>query len=277
MDSALISILRSKLAAEIVRHDQELATRLRQIRHEMVASGGHSSTKTVVLTTEVYANGVGELGRKVWAVAKACMETAHLSYEDELPAKIKAVIYDGFPSGDHDLGEVNQAISKMSNAAMHEPMVKRYEEARALAVGELDAEIELFALNLKNRPAMHQGGIHIINSNIGAFQTGANSTANVTLTIETTHKRDLVDALDKLRQALTHDAQKGVVEAIEALGYVEDSVEEILKDSPKASKVKASLTMLGQAIVGTVSLAANAMPAYELTKVAAKTIGIDLP
>ena len=277
MDSAVVRILRSKLAAEIARHDQELVTKVMQIRHQMVASGAYQSTKTVTLTTEVYANGVGELGRKVWAVAKECLDAAHISYENDLPTNIKTEIHNCFPSADRDLNEVKEVVGKMSNAAMHEPMVKRYEEARALAVGELDAEIELFALNLKNKPAMHQGGIHINNSNIGAVQTGASSTANVTLSIGSAQKLDLMRAMDALREALIEAAKQGSVEATEALDHVEDGIEELTKDTPKTSKVRASLVMMGQAIVGAVSLAANAKPAYEVAKVAAKAIGIDLP
>lgn len=114
---------------------------------------------------------------------------------------------------------------------------------------------------------------HFNNSTVGSVQTGSHAVANVVLQNNTQVVAELVKALDEVGIGLGKIAEIPCHDKMEVAELVEDGKDELAKPKPNMTKVRTFLAGIAAAI----SAVADMKPAYELLKVAALKMGIQLP
>lgn len=114
--------------------------------------------------------------------------------------------------------------------------------------------------------------INIHNSTIGAVQTGAHSSAAVSMQVNHAYFDALATSLDALSKAMASVASLPNHDKSEILELIGDSRSELSKEKPNLSKLRSLLPMIGSA-VGFVNELGSA---YDVVKSAATAVGIPL-
>jgi len=114
--------------------------------------------------------------------------------------------------------------------------------------------------------------INIHNSTIGAVQTGANSSAAVSMQVNHAHFDALATSLDALSKAMAGIVSLPNHDKGEILELIGDSRTELAKENPNLSKLRSLLPMIGSA-VGFVNELGSA---YDVVKSAAGAVAISL-
>jgi hypothetical protein len=115
--------------------------------------------------------------------------------------------------------------------------------------------------------------VNIINSTVGAVQTGHQSTANVQQQINAEGRDALLKTLDVIAEQLGKSNELPARNKAEVVELVSDTKNELNKPEPNVTKVSAYLAAIG----GTLGAIANLKPAYDALKAAAALIGVSLP
>lgn len=160
---------------------------------------------------------------------------------------------------------------------MRVELEQKVEMARSRALEKISNEIDLFVLSLKRRqdeaPAGSTSNTFNIYSPVGSIQTGANSVANVTQSIDLSTKQQLTEALTEVERGLqdldtlpTHPKQ-------EIAEIIADAKAELAKTQPNTSKLCSLLGTTATAI----QTVASMKPAHELLKTGLQYLGIGLP
>lgn len=132
-----------------------------------------------------------------------------------------------------------------------------------------DIMAHIQSLRLARAQVGQTGSIMTINNTgtIGALQTGASSSAHVVVNIGQAEREALLKAIDALRDALIAAQDTEAVEIVEAARSA------AAEEQPKRAVVRGLLIGLP----GAMRTAAAVTPAWELVRIAAKPLGIELP
>ena len=115
--------------------------------------------------------------------------------------------------------------------------------------------------------------VYNIYSPIGAFQTGAGSSANVVQHIGTQERETLLQALVVVKDALSKLPETAGISKAEIVEMVEDAHAEIQKSAPNRIKMTSILTTVGE----TIRVVGSMNSAYQSLKTALLPHGITLP
>jgi hypothetical protein len=114
--------------------------------------------------------------------------------------------------------------------------------------------------------------INIHNSTIGAVQTGAHSSATVSMEVNHDHFDALATSLEALSKAMAGVVSLPNHDKGEILELIGDSRSELSKEKPNLSKLRSLLPMIGSAVAFVSELGS----AYDAVKNAAGAVGISL-
>jgi len=139
---------------------------------------------------------------------------------------------------------------------------------------DVKAEIDLWVAVLERQQRAQKGGSTQINvtGDVGIMQTGDYATASQTITLNGEGRDVISKALDMVGLALeeTPEAQFNINEVKELVRECQDEID---KDQPNQTKLKASLV----GIAATIQTSAALVPAYQALRGALGFIGITLP
>ena len=124
---------------------------------------------------------------------------------------------------------------------------------------KMHSEITLYAATLKapTEPAMPGASSVNIQGDVGFLQTGAYASMNVT--VDAFQKEQITKALDAVKTALVEVRDSATFSVPEIEEMVAETIEEVQKEKPNATKLKSMLI----GISGTIQTAAALRPAYQ--------------
>ena len=143
----------------------------------------------------------------------------------------------------------------------------------APAVERVNSEIDYALLGAQGHEKLH-GGRAIVNvyQSQGIVQTGAHSTANLSIAFGPDEKRQLAEALRAARASLESDPSPESQERSQALSLVTEAEEEIEANQPNHVKLRGMLS----GIAATVQTLGSAREALEALKAAGALLGLSL-
>ncbi|MDO8271263.1 MAG: hypothetical protein Q7U82_04980 [Gammaproteobacteria bacterium] len=277
LDKEIVKLARDRIAIEIEEQNTQIQKELTRMVSEHNARGMLRSGSTIIRSSEICCNAVKARAQLVWQIYYRFITTSGVSYSEELQPELSALVASHLPERLGDIsGFYNQTARHAGGAGVIEQGLANIGAARNTALSTIETEIGLFAHSLKAKPANaveSKSTIVNVYSPVGSIQTGNNSVAHVSQTIDVQTRNMLVSALTNLaaevqKPECTIPAQKD-----EVIELVAESEQELKKDKPNFTKLKGALA----AIAGTVQTTASLKPAYEALKVASGLIGINLP
>lgn len=276
LNNDLIELANRQIQIACEEQQRSLNLKVRQIRADMAKRGMLSSSNHILAIQEAYADITKERGILAWDILLRCISTVGITFNESLETELKSVIESHLP--EHMNGfqsEVNQFATQIGMPDIVSRLPDAIGDARKRTLRKIFSEIELFILKLKVKPVElpYTPQINIHNSSIGALQTGNESVANVNQKIDTEINKSLLEALINISEALRSMGSLPQNDIQEITELVNDGIQEIKKDNPNSSKLKAFVSTIGNAI----SFTADLKPAYESLKTAAIMIGLTLP
>lgn len=172
--------------------------------------------------------------------------------------------------------ELNWSLSKQIKKSDNNASFS-LDETRIAEVAKHNIEIDLYvdslseSLATKGTTPMTQN--YNFYGNIGAVQTGANSTANVIQNLTVDERASISSALQQVKEALSDAPSIADTQRYELLDIANDCVSQMALESPNTIKLLTMLTVLGTSIQSI----ASAQPAYQALKVALLPLGITFP
>ncbi len=147
--------------------------------------------------------------------------------------------------------------------------------ASKMSKNKHDIEIDLYVDSIKgtDEETPSQPATYNFYGNVGAFQSGAGSTANVVQNLTEPDKQEIVNALNEVKLAIQDFSNREEREINELVEVVDESIEELGKTNPNNTKLYACFNILS----GSIQAIANAGPAYQALKTALIPLGILLP
>lgn len=277
LDKEIVKLARDRIAIEIEEQNTQIQNELTRMVSEHNARGMLRSGSTIIRSSEICCNAVKARAQLVWQIYYRFITTSGVSYSEELQPELSALVASHLPERSGDInGFYNQTARHAGAAGVIEQGLANIGAARNAALSTIETEIGLFVHSLKAKPANaveSKSTIVNVYSPVGSIQTGNNSVAHVSQTIDVQTRNMLVSALTNLaaevqKPECTIPAQKD-----EVIELVAESEQELKKDKPNFTKLKGALA----AIAGTVQTTASLKPAYEALKIASGLIGINLP
>ena len=277
LDRDIIKLARDRITIEIEEQNTQIQKDLKSMTSDHSARGMLGSGSTIVRSYEICCNAVKARAQLVWQIYYRFITTSGVSFSEKLQPELSALVASHFPEGLGDIvGFYNQTARHGRSPGVAERGMGEIAAARIVALSTIDTEIGLFVHSLKAKPANAveaQSTIVNIYSPVGSVQTGSNSVAHVSQTIDTETKKLLISAITNLIAEVKKPECAIPAQKDEVIQLAIESEQEIKKDQPNFTKLKGALA----AISGTIQTTASLKPAYEALKVASGLIGINLP
>jgi hypothetical protein len=152
----------------------------------------------------------------------------------------------------------------------------RLSERKAHAIRKVYSEIDLLMARLEQAASVAQNGgdthVNIYGGQVGIVQTGASSTASMTVRLDSTSKQEIAKALDTVETALGKAAHAPFNRA-EISEMIRESKSELEKPGPNVSRLRSLMAGVATSIQTVASL----RPAYDAIKGALALVGVTLP
>lgn len=278
MDPKLESVIQSRLRAAIIRKYAAVTQDMQKVVSEANSHGMFHSSRCQLELAKAAGDGAHAMATEIWTVIKDCLLQMGQLPGDNLAEDLKAIYQACLTDKDLTAGLYLQMAPKLQNLSMQGEIERMLSADSSAARGELDANIDLYVISMRNRPAQSEGNtFNFQNSQIGSLQTGGGNTAVVNMSLNAIERTELIQALQALAEVLKPVAAQGSEPAAEVLEHVDDGVTELQQENPKSSRWKASLFAIGNSLNVLVGLAANVKPAWETVRGLAAVRGILLP
>lgn len=277
LNDEVISVAKRQI--QLVHEEQinNLQSELKAIQADFSRRGVLRSGGYISRVQDACANTVKERASLVWGTLLRCISALDITYDEHIEQQLKSIIDEQFP--EHMFG-LNSYVQEAARIAGMPNILSKIQDkvgdARFGAIHKSYSDVDLFLLQLKSKKndvSYFPPQINIHNSNIGALQTGYNSTANVVQKIDTQTTQDLINVLLQLQKELALYDLAPSVNKSEIIELADEGVKELQKEKPNLSKIKSFIST----IANTISTVADFKPAYEALKSAAAIIGLDLP
>ncbi len=277
LDKDVIKIAQDRIAIEIQEQNTQIEKDLTRMVSEHNARGMLRSGSTIVRSYEICCDAVMARAGIIWQTYYRFITTSGVSYSEDLQPELSALVASHLPENLRDIvGFYNQNARNAGSAGLIEQGAAKIQAARNVALSKIATEIGLFVHSLKAKPANAvEGKSTIVNvySPVGSIQTGNNTIAHVSQTIDAQSRIALVAALTNLAAEVQKPECAIPAEKAEVIELVAESERELRKDKPNFTKLKGALA----AVAGTVQTTASLRPAYEALKAASALIGLTLP
>jgi len=277
IDPKILEVAHAQIALEIGEQDKRLSQTIEASVAAFSARGMVRSGNMIHEVQSKCVEAVHERANIVWQILHRAVTTLGVAYHDELEHELVSAVDRYFP--DHMDGlkyRIAETARRIGMADVVSRMPDEVLTARRVALGRLSSEIKLFVMALqktRNPQPAYTPQVNIINSTIGAVQTGHQSSANVQQQINSESREALIKALDMIAEQLGKNDELPARNKAEVVELVADTKNELGKAEPNITKVSGYLAAIG----GTLGAIANLKPAYDTLKAAAGLVGILLP
>jgi hypothetical protein len=147
------------------------------------------------------------------------------------------------------------------------------ESARQRALQKHEVEIDLYMDSLEVPENNRQGHQYIFYGSVGAVQTGANATANVTQNLGASDRDAIIQALELARDAIGQTEALSVQQRQELTAIARECETEMRSAEPNNTKLRGMFNVLATSI----QTMASTRGAYDALKSALLPLGITLP
>ena len=242
---------------------------VRQIRQTMTSRGALTSGMTI---QQVRGTVLGEArvrANLIWYAIARGLTNAHTPLTSDLASDSKALVRTLLEAHTDDL------VRHLDDAyrLMQKENDERVSDLIAPAIERVSSEIDYALLAARGEEKFKDDPSTVnIYQNQGIIQTGAYSSANLSLTFGPDEKLQLAEALLLARTSLESDPSSELQERTQALSLVTDAEEEIQRDQPNHVKLRAMLS----GIAATVRTLGSAREAFEDLKAAGALLGLSL-
>lgn len=145
-------------------------------------------------------------------------------------------------------------------------------DCRKQLIKKFWSQARFFVDELRHPPTLNaSGATYNFNSYVGAVQTGAQATAHVR--IDAAGSARVIEALERLREALPTAADMALDAREQGIGLVSDIIVAARADKPNRLTLTSLLMGLGM----TVQTVASLRPAWDAVRQVAPLIGVNLP
>ena len=276
LDKDVVRIAEERLLLEIEEQTHNLNQEIN--REERAASAKGS------LLSGAHFNGIKNLcvltinnrAHLIWQTLFRFLTTAGLCYYETLAEELKALVAKHLPENlfKNILDQKAQKYGKPDSSMRYAPEL---DVARKAALAKVGTEIDLFVLSLKKKTEVKEkdnsSTVFNIYSPVGAIQTGDSSIANVTQNIDTEVKEQLKKILEEIYLRLSQEDISLPYSKGDVIEIVQESQQELKKQSPNITKLRVMLSSVGTAIQTVASMKTS----YEALKWALTFLGISLP
>jgi len=276
LDEQVLKIAQDRIQLEINEQYENLLQEVARIKAEMGARNMLHSSVVVNRVADLCVVAIKIRAQLVWQTLFRFLSTAGLSYYDNLAGDLKVVVARHLPMGTlNDL--VRETAQLIRGTDLFMQFQPQLDSARRAALAKIGTEIDLFVHSLKKKVKMKKkeaaSTVFNIYSPVGAIQTGDSSIANVTQSIDTQVREQLIKVLEEIgvelsRLDVTMPHPKG-----EIIELVDEGREELKRPNPNITKLRSMLSTVGISI----QTVASMKPAYETLKQALTFLGISLP
>ena len=268
MDHETSRVIKERARLDLQDRVEALDRTVCQIRETMGSRGVLYSGMTI---QQVRGTVLGEArvrANLIWYAIARGLTNAHTPLTSDLASDSKALVRALLEAHTDDL------VRHLDDAyrLMQKENDERVSDLIAPAIERVSSEIDYALLAARGEEKFKDDPSTVnIYQNQGIIQTGAYSSANLSLTFGPDEKLQLAEALLLARTSLESDPSSEL-ERTQALSLVTEAEEEIQRDQPNHVKLRAMLS----GIAATVRTLGSAREAFEALKAAGALLGLSL-
>jgi len=270
--------LEAKKCLQLSNIGKWLQTEIERIKAEMAARGHVRSGAMVKRVTDLCIEAVKNRAQLVWQILFRFITTAGISYGEGLSEELKALVAVQLPKQLGDLkGHVSRIAQLAGSPSLHSSFDAELDAARNAALAKVGTEIDLFVHSLRKKADVQKNNamstIFNVYSPVGSIQIGDNAIANVSQSVDTDTKHQIISALEQINDILDHPDVDTALPKGELIEVVEESRKELQKEKPNVTRLRSLLTTVGTSI----QVISSMKPAYDTLKQAMTFLGVSLP
>ena len=270
MNSELKELICSRSALELEDQRDAVGREVRRITEDAASRGALHSSGRVVMVRDVLARETRVRAALVWNTCARGLGVAGVPLSMDLASEIKALVREVVRDGSEDLVE---HLSKANQGIQLSGPLTDVEALFSAAFERIDSEVDFAVLGARGTSEGSGSATINIYQSQGIVQTGAGSSANLTIQLHAEEKEQISVALTAIVDAIEQDLSLGPQERSQALEVARDAQSEVQQDSPNRLRLRGALSGLAS----TVQTLASAPQAYQLLKGAAALLGLQLP
>ena len=242
---------------------------VRQIRQTMTSHGALTSGMTIEQVRDAVRGEARVRANLIWHAVARGLTVAHTPLTGDLASQAKALVRALLEAQAGDL----ESHLDDAHQLMRRKNEERVSDLIAPALERVNSEID-YALLAAQGEEESPGARAIVNvyQSQGIVQTGARSSANLSIALGSDEKRQLAEALRAARTSLERDPSPESQERSQALLLVDEAELEIETDQPNHLKLRGMLS----GIAATVQTLGSAREALEALKAAGALLGLSL-
>ena len=269
MDHETRRVIEERARLDLQDRVEALGGVVRHIRQTMTSRGALTSGMTVSQVREAVRGEARVRADLIWHAVARGLTVARTPLTGDLASEAKALVRALLEAHTSDLGSHLDSACQLMRRENEEPL----SDLIAPALERVSSEID-YALLATRGEEESQDGSAIVNvyQNQGIVQTGAHSSANLSIAFGPDERRQVAEALRVARTSLESDPSLESQERSQALSLVAEAEEETEKDQPNHVKLRSMLS----GIAATVRTLGSAREAFEALKAAGALLGLSL-
>lgn len=277
LDSRATKLAWDRIEIAVEERWTPLGMQASEITAEFAKGGGFDSSRMQVYILELYKNELDIQASMAWGRLREVLATVGVGQLDHLAVDLKAFMDDAIKwitSGLSDRLHQLSFFGQDKRSAI-DPL-KRLDEAKTHAIRKVHSEIDLFVAGLEQVTRRAQGSgdthVNIYGGQVGILQTGASSTASMTVQLDNTSKQEIARTLDTVEK-MVGEAMHVPFNRAEISEMARECKSELEKHEPNVSRLRS--LMVG--IATSIQTVASLRPAYDAIKGGLALIGVTLP
>jgi hypothetical protein len=273
LDARIRTLAREGIEIAVEERWAPLEMEVSKASSEFATAGRAGSGSMYLHIFELYQNELDIQVSMAWGQLQKVLATVGIGSMDHLATDLKAFMAETF----------EWITSGLCDRLRHSPFLRqgrdhvvRFDERKAHAIRKVYSEVDLFVAGLEQAARVAQNGgathVNIYGSQVGILQTGASSTASMTVHLDSTSKQEITKALNTVEKALG-EAAHVPFDRGEISEMIRESQSELDKPRPNVSRLRS----LMQGVATSIQTVASLRPAYDAIKGGLALLGVTLP
>lgn len=269
IDEEVLSVVRNRVALDMEDRRSTLGREIGSVKERASMHGALMSSGTQRLIMEAIGNELRVRASMIWHVFARALEAKGVALSTEIGGDIKTTLASMLAEHSEDLSQQREDAQNLMRGSR---TLTSIEDLTRAAKDRVNSEIDFAVLKQSSRTDEGAAKVNVYQG-YGIVQTGAGSTASMTVSIGTEERREIELALTAVEESLQRLGGEGESERAQAVELISDVRGELERDEPNGLRIRGAL----QGLATTVQSIAAAPEAYQLLKGAAALIGLQLP
>jgi len=269
IDPDVLSVVEKRVAQDLEDRRGMFEREVAQIKERMAARNAFYSSATVRCILDAIGNEFRVRVSLIWHAFARALDAKGILLTDNLSSEVKERLGGMLDKESHDLPKDHQELAGITRGPVPG---KSLAQLKAAALDRIFTEIEYAVLKQSARTETDSRVVNIYQS-YGIVQSGAGSSASLTVKLASEELREIQKAIESVKQVIQESSSLRSDERDQALELVSDVEKETNRDQPNRFRICGAL----QGLATTVRTIAAAPQAYEVLKGAAALLGLQLP